>query len=165
MARTVDVKLKVPDINRKTFKIVFLAHFALTAFAMMSWGPGVNLFCFFHHHNENISGIYFHQSPVSWLLYLEPQPTNKCWACINGLGYQLVLYHLWYCHHLHLFPQILQRSWENSVQCSDGHHQPPAQVLLQLHPLQWLAWQGRHQTRSGSSPTTTRSDSYCYRLK
>merc|ERR1711862_49816 len=44
MARTVDVKLKVPDINRKTFKIVFLAHFALTAFAMMSWGPGGYLF-------------------------------------------------------------------------------------------------------------------------
>merc|ERR1711872_1068815 len=40
MARTVDVKMKVPDITRKKFKIVFLVHFFLTAFAMMAWGPG-----------------------------------------------------------------------------------------------------------------------------
>eukprot|EP00092_Neocalanus_flemingeri_P051962 GFUD01060590.1.p1 GENE.GFUD01060590.1~~GFUD01060590.1.p1 ORF type:complete len:126 (+),score=30.55 GFUD01060590.1:161-538(+) len=40
MARTVDVKMKVPEISRKQFKLVFLAHFVLTAFALMAWAPG-----------------------------------------------------------------------------------------------------------------------------
>merc|ERR1711936_1247029 len=39
MAQTVNVNMKLPEIRRKRFKIVFLVHFILTAFAMMAWAP------------------------------------------------------------------------------------------------------------------------------
>ena len=40
MAQTVNVNMKLPEIRRKRFKIVFLVHFILTAFAMMAWAVG-----------------------------------------------------------------------------------------------------------------------------
>ena len=76
MARTVDVKMKVPDITRKQFKIVFLAHFALTAFAIMAWPIGVSSSGSFKQlsFTNTFSGIFLHQFVLSWMFHLEPDP-------------------------------------------------------------------------------------------
>merc|ERR1711915_120023 len=36
--------MKIPNIDRKQFKLIFLLHFVLLAFAMMAWAPGGYLF-------------------------------------------------------------------------------------------------------------------------
>merc|ERR1711915_802503 len=36
--------MKIPNIDRKQFKPIFLLHFMLLAFAMMAWAPGGYLF-------------------------------------------------------------------------------------------------------------------------
>jgi hypothetical protein len=79
MARTVDVQMKVPDITRKQFKIIFLAHFALTAFAMMAWPVGVSSSTPFKHYvvfTNTFSGTFLHQPVLSCVFHLEPDSAH-----------------------------------------------------------------------------------------